>query len=52
MVLTRDVKCHGFYGENIGNDPILFDFIDNIKQKTTNKENTINEKENENKLDL
>ena len=52
VIFKRDVKWHKFYVSNAQNDPTLSDFTEGTLQKTTIRENTRNNKENDNKLDL
>ena len=52
VVLTHDVKCHIIYGSNSESDQTSYDFTECTEEKKFIKENTINKKENDNKLDL
>ena len=52
MILTRDVKWNVFDGEITTKKPINFDLTEGTGHKTTIWENSRNNKENDNKLDL
>ena len=34
VFLTRDIKWNGFYGANVANNPILFNFTEGTGKKT------------------
>ena len=39
VILTHDIKWHGFYGANTSNEPTLFDFTEDTWWKTIIKDN-------------